>query len=143
MPGPNWQMRQVRHPLWRAVAIFMLLLVSQLSYAGELCRSVTGRVAAAHTAPAGGPEAMSSARVDCRSDPACAEAASDAAACVASRYEPALSAVALTTGFEPAILTGAIGAQWMPSVQNASAAFRNVAAVPHPSLRNLYCRYLV
>lgn len=143
MPRPNSQMRQARHPLWRAVAIFALLLVTQLSYAGELCRSVTGWAAPAHAMAAEHPGPISSAVSDCLADAGCPTAASESPACAASRQEMSPSAFAATLGFEPAIFTGSDAPQWTPAVRIASAAFPKLAASSQPPLRNLFCRYLI
>lgn len=136
-------MRQARHPLWRAVAIFALLLVTQLSYAGELCRGMAGRATPAHAAPAEGAEAMPSARSNCRADPGCQMAASDTPECVASRHDSALNAVAAPAGSDSVIFTTSASPQWTPAVPSASAAIPKLAAASHPPLRNLYCRYLI
>ena len=136
-------MKRARHPIWRAASILALLFVTQLSYAGGLCRSVTGWVALVHAMAAEHLGPMSSAVSDCLADPGCPTAASESPACVASRQEVSPGAFAATTGFEPAIFTGSDAPQWTSAIRIASAAFPKLAASSQPPVRNLFCRYLV
>ena len=142
-PDPKLKMRVARHPLWRAVVIFTLLFVTQLSYAGELCRPLAGQGTPAHAATVQELEGTASADIDCEALTVCAEAASESPACTASRLEPSLNAVATTTGFELGIFAGPVGPQRTLAIRTASGAPPTLAATSHPPVRTLFCRYLI
>ena len=135
-------MRIARHPLWPAVVIFTLLLVTQLSYAEELCPPVAGQ-GAMHPATMQDLQTVSSAGLDCGAHPGCVEADSQSRACTASRIDPSLSDVALANSFEPGNFAGTFGPQSTLAVRTASGAPPKLVATTHRPLRTLFCRYLI
>ena len=122
--------------------IFTLLLVAQISHAGELCASPSASTAPAQAAAAETSGAISSPRTHCRTDPGCAEARSESPACAATGPD-ANSIVAGTSDFKHAVLAASAAAHSTPSIETASAAFPKLAAPSHPPLRTLFCRYLI
>jgi hypothetical protein len=122
--------------------IFTLLLATQLSYAGELCRPLAGQGTPAHSGTVQAAE-QAPADIDCDALTVCAEAASESPACTASRLEPSLNALATTTGLELGILARPAGPEWTLAIRTARGAPSKLAATLHPPLRTLFCRYLI
>ena len=88
-------MNPVRHPVWRALAILALLVLAQLSYAGELCSAVTRLAAPAQASGAASADAMSAMSVasdtGCDAGAACPQAERWAAECVSFPCFPELT----------------------------------------------------
>ncbi|HEX8012717.1 MAG TPA: hypothetical protein VF814_17570 [Casimicrobiaceae bacterium] len=138
-------MKRGFYPVSRALSVVALLLVTQLSYAAELCLSAAMIRLPAHTGNVG-PSSENSqvASVGDALNRCPPGGTPQRTACIASPYDSGQENVVPTASFDPPSLPVAAGdAPGIFTAHSQTAALPKHAATPHPALRTLFCRYLI
>lgn len=136
-------MKRVRHSPWRAITVLALLLVTQLSFATQICLRTGIGVTSTKVMSAG--LTVTHAAADNVSDAACLSGSvPKQAPCVVPPYELGLAFSPVTASFNlPLHRFVLIDASQATRTGFQPAALGIVATFPHRQLRDLYCRYLI
>ena len=118
-----------------------MLLVTQLSYATQLCLFATISSVPAHAMTGElAIVALNSAGPDFAADP-CRLTGRPVSAI---RPPSGLATYAASPSFDlPAVSVASAGAQWADGFQFETGSHPKLASAPHPPLRHLYCSYII